>query len=75
MTASSLRRAFLVLVLLLASAPAHAYVGPGSGVSALGAIFALVAGVFVSILGFVWYPVKRLLKKRKRTDENKPAGQ
>ena len=37
-----------------------AYVGPGAGLSAIGAFLAIVAGVFVAIAGFVWYPIKRL---------------
>ena len=30
-----------------------AYVGPGAGLSAIGAFLAMVAGVFVAIAGFV----------------------
>lgn len=44
---------------------AFAYVGPGSGLSAIGAFLALVAGVIMAILGFLWYPIKRLLGKKK----------
>jgi hypothetical protein len=54
--------ATLVLALPL---PASAYVGPGAGLSAIGALLALLAAVFVAIVGFVWYPVKRLLGRRK----------
>ena len=68
------RSGLVLLLVLFLCAPAHAYVGPGAGVSAIGAIFALIGGVFVSILGFIWYPVKRLLKKRKRADDDKPAA-
>lgn len=44
-----------------------AYIGPGAGLSAIGAFLAVVAGVFVAILGFLWYPIKRLFGK-KRSD-------
>ena len=43
---------------------AWAYVGPGTGLSAVGAFLALVAGLILAIFGFIWYPLKRLLKKR-----------
>jgi hypothetical protein len=43
---------------------AVAYVGPGAGLSALGSLLALIAAVLVAIAGFIWYPVKRLLRKR-----------
>jgi hypothetical protein len=42
-----------------------AYVGPGAGLSAIGAFLAMVAGVFVAIAGFVWYPIKRLIRRIK----------
>lgn len=38
------------------------YVGPGIGMSALGVFLALVGGFFLAIAGFVWYPIKRLLR-------------
>ena len=38
------------------------YVGPGAGLSAIGAFLALLAAIAVGIFGFVWYPVKRLLR-------------
>jgi uncharacterized membrane protein YidH (DUF202 family) len=51
---------------LLVSLPAHAYVGPGAGLSAIGVVLALIGALFLMIAGFVWYPVKRLLKRRER---------
>lgn len=56
------------IILLLAAAPAAAYVGPGAGLSAIGTLVALVVAVFLAILGFVWYPAKRILGKSKATD-------
>lgn len=43
-----------------------AYVGPGAGLSAIGAFLAMIAGLFVAIVGFIWYPIKRLLRSVKR---------
>ena len=34
-------------------------------ISAIGAFLAMVAGVFVAIAGFVWYPIKRLIRRIK----------
>lgn len=61
---------FSMLLLPLA---ANAYVGPGSGITAIGSILALIAALVVGILGFVWYPIKRFRKKRldsKKTTDN-----
>lgn len=47
---------------------AQAYIGPGAGISAIGSLLALLAGVGFAIFGFFWYPLKRLMKKRKKND-------
>lgn len=53
----------VALLVLTAPAPAWAYIGPGSGLSAIGAAFALVASVVVAMVGFVWYPLKRVWRR------------
>ena len=45
-------------------APAAAYIGPGAGLSAIGLVLAMVAALGLAVVGFVWYPVKRLLRRR-----------
>jgi hypothetical protein len=61
----------LLLALWAAGLPlaAHAYVGPGAGLSAIGTLVALLGAVLLAIVGFLWYPLKRLLRGR-----NRPAG-
>lgn len=58
------------IFLLLLSDPAHAYVGPGAGLSVIGTVLALLAAASLAVVGFVWYPIKRL-RHRKRSQ--KPA--
>jgi len=53
----------VALCVLAAPVPAWAYIGPGSGLSAIGAAFALVASVVVAMVGFVWYPLKRVWRR------------
>jgi hypothetical protein len=55
--------ALATLVFLLAPQVADAYVGPGSGITVIGAALAFVGGVFLTIVGFIWYPVKRLWRR------------
>ena len=43
---------------------AAGWIGPGAGLSALGTLVALVGAFFMLLAGFVWYPVKRLLRRR-----------
>ena len=69
-----LKSAVLVLCLIcLFPKPAMAYIGPGAGLSTIGLFLAIVVGVIVAIFGFVWYPIKRLLRAMKKQDE--PEGQ
>jgi hypothetical protein len=46
---------------VLAPPVAEAYIGPGAGISVVGAAVAFVGAVVFAIIGFVWYPLKRLL--------------
>lgn len=43
---------------------ATAYVGPGAGLTAIGTVLALIGAVLLGIFGFVWYPIKRLLRRK-----------
>lgn len=58
------RRDVLLLgILTLAWAePAAAYVGPGAGLTVIGAALAFIAAIILGVFGFVWYPVKRLIR-------------
>lgn len=63
---AAIRQALVLAGAIVCGTPlaAAAYVGPGAGLSALGSLLALIAAVLVAIAGFIWYPVKRLLRKR-----------
>lgn len=61
----------LITALVLAIQPgaAMAYIGPGVGLGAIGAILGVIGAVFLAIFAVVWYPIKRLIKGK-----NKPAS-
>lgn len=42
-----------------------AYLGPGAAVSTIGTLLALVAAIIIAFIGFFWYPVKRILGRKK----------
>ncbi len=69
-------RALATFILLLSNLlqPAHAYIGPGGGLTAIGAIIAVIAVVVVLFFGFLWYPIKRLRKKwrARQTETDNP---
>jgi hypothetical protein len=53
-----------LIAVVLAPSVAHAYVGPGAGITAIGSLIALVGAVLLAIVGFVWFPIKRLMRSR-----------
>ncbi len=42
-----------------------AYIGPGGVLSAIGSFLALLAAVVLALFGFVWYPIKRMMRARR----------
>ncbi len=55
---------FYVLAGVLMPAAAQAYVGPGAGMGTVAVILAIILGFFLLLVGFLWYPIKRLIKGR-----------
>lgn len=54
-----------LLLALTLGTPAQAYIGPGAGLGAIMVTVALVLGVLLLLFGFVWYPLRRMMRKRK----------
>ena len=54
-----------LLVAVAVSDPALAYVGPGLGLSAIGAVVGLVAAFVLAVVGFIWYPIRRFRRGRR----------
>jgi hypothetical protein len=59
-------------LVVLFSDPAFAYVGPGAGLSAFGTLFTLLSAVVLGIVGFIWYPIKRLLRRKGNGERRMP---
>jgi hypothetical protein len=48
--------------------PAFAYVGPGAGLTLLGALWGLVLAIVMSIGFIILWPFRRLMRRRKPTN-------
>lgn len=67
MTGRKLLPAGLGLVATLAwAAPAAAYIGPGAGLSLLGALWGVFAAIFAALLFLLIWPLRRLLRRNRQ---------
>jgi hypothetical protein len=51
-------------LLLLYTAPADAYIGPGAGLSLLGALWALIVAVAAALAFILLWPFRQAMKRR-----------
>ena len=56
---------FSLVIFCSISTSSFAYLGPGVGGGVIAAILGIVVAIFAALFGLIWFPVKRLLKKRK----------
>lgn len=72
----ALAKTLLTCVLTIGVAnTAAAYVGPGAGLSLLGAVWALLAAVFAALGFVILWPLRRYLKKNRADKTAKDAQQ
>ena len=58
------------LILMLAPGLALAYVGPGAGISMLGALWGLIVGVVMAVGVILFWPIRIMLRKAKAKKAN-----
>ncbi|MBU0553108.1 hypothetical protein KKB55_05875 [Myxococcota bacterium] len=63
-------RFFIFMISLITPLYAFSYIGPGVGLSALGSILAFIAIILLLIIGFIWYPLKKIIKKNRTFDHD-----
>ena len=56
---------YIGLLSALLATPAYSYIGPGAGAGTIAVVLGVLASVFLAFVAILWYPLKRLLKKRK----------
>jgi hypothetical protein len=66
--------AVLLLTGLVAPAPAFAYGGPGLGAGAIAVTLGVLGSILTGILGVIYYPIKRMIKKFKKGRRLDQAG-
>jgi hypothetical protein len=60
--------ALALAVGLLAASPdtAHAYIGPGAGITVLGALWAVVVAIVLALAGLLAWPIRTMMRRRKQ---------
>ena len=61
------------LAYLCVAMPAEAYVGPGAGITLIGALIGLVSAVFLALFAVLRWPIRRFLSRRKAAKESADA--
>ena len=59
----------LLLVPLMFSSYAHAYVGPGAGLSLIGSVVGLLSTVFFAVFMIVYVPIKKARNKKRQLND------
>ncbi|WP_233252520.1 hypothetical protein [Maritimibacter sp. 55A14] len=55
----------LIGALVFSPTAALAYIGPGLGAGAIAAVLGVVGSIFLAVFAVLYYPIKRMLRKRR----------
>lgn len=64
-----------IIIIFLLGLPLtlYAYVGPGAGISFLGAFWAVISAILLAIGGFLIWPIRAMLNRRKFKKQSSEA--
>jgi hypothetical protein len=54
------------LCLIAAATPAFAYIGPGAGITMLGALWGVIVAVALAVGAVLFYPIRVIMRRFKR---------
>ena len=74
MSKTTLAIGLLAAMLALWAGPAAAYIGPGAGITMLGALWGVVVAVALALGAVLFWPIRILLRKRRKAQASAPAG-
>ena len=66
---------FTIAFAVMALEPAFAYTGPGLGAATIAMVVGFFTSIFIALFAVIWYPVKRLLKNRKKSQAASVAAE
>ncbi len=63
---------FSSLLFLSITTSSFAYLGPGIGGGVIAATLGIILAILAAIFGLIWFPIKRLIKNRKKQKDHQP---
>ena len=57
---------FSLIIFCSIATSSFAYLGPGVGGGFIAATIGIIIAIFAALFGLIWFPIKRLIKKRKK---------
>jgi len=58
------------LIFILFPNLSYAYLGSGMGGGFIAATIGIIVAIFVMLFGILWFPIKRILSKKKQKSKN-----
>ncbi len=56
----------LAILFVLSAQPAAAYIGPGAGITMLGALWGVIVAVALALGAVLFWPIRIMLRKRRK---------
>ena len=63
----------LFVALIMVQVPVFAYIGPGAGIPFIGSFIGFVVTIILVISAVLFWPIRKLLKKKKLKKESKES--
>lgn len=62
------------LCLIAAATPASAYIGPGAGITMLGALWGVIVAIALAVGAVLFYPIRVVLRRFRKPTAASPAA-
>lgn len=60
----------ILIINIILTSSSFAYLGPGLGGGVIAATLGIIVAIFAAIFGILWFPIKRVLNKKKKKKNN-----
>ena len=64
---------YIIIFVLFMSTSSKAYLGPGLGGGMIAAILGFIIAIIAFFFGLIWFPIKKILKKKRENSKKKES--